>query len=102
GWLNSFNKGYEQAWIGPTAGIIGTLLLALGLIYVPLARVHMAVTGEARAFFEARLIWRLIRARLLLFTGYMGVLLLLAIPQEVFKILPLYLGNLWEDLSKAH
>jgi hypothetical protein len=103
GWLNSFNKGYEQAWIGPTTGIIGSLLFALGIIYVPLARVHMAVTGEMRAFFEARLIWRLIRARLLGFTLFLAALLLLTIPQEIFKAMPHYLHELdnWRTASNA-
>src|SRR5262249_16419104 len=31
GWLNSFNKGYEQAWIGPTTGFLGVLLLIAAL-----------------------------------------------------------------------
>ncbi len=103
GWNNSFAKGYEQAWIGPAAGAIGTLLLAIGVIYVPLARVHMAVTGETRSFFEARLIWRLIRARLLSFTIFMAVLLLLTIPQEVFKALPHYLHEIesWRTANPA-
>src|SRR5262245_61105505 len=57
GWLNSFSKGYEQAWIGPVTGIIGSLLLILGIIYVPMARVHLAVMGEVRAFFEVRFVW---------------------------------------------
>ena len=28
GWNNSFHKGYEQAWVGPTTGIVGSLFFA--------------------------------------------------------------------------
>src|SRR5262249_3893132 len=57
GWLNSFHKGYEEAWFGPTLGIIGSLLLIAALFYVPMAQVHQAATGQARAFFDFRFVW---------------------------------------------
>lgn len=58
GWDNSFNKGYEQAYIGPTLGIIGILLFLLAMLYVPLAQVQVAVTGRLATFFR----WRIIAA----------------------------------------
>lgn len=72
GWDNSFNKGYEQAYIGPTLGVSGILLFMLAMLYVPLAQVQLAVAGRAVSFFR----WRIVRA---VFMGnLMGVLLLAA------------------------
>lgn len=90
GWLNSFNKGYEQAWIGPTTGILGSLLLIMGLIYVPMARAHMAAAGDARAFFDARLIWRLIRARLLAYVGLIALVVIASVPLTILKSFPAF------------
>src|SRR5881397_3409231 len=38
GWNNSFNKGYEQAPVGPLTGIFGVLLFIAAMLYVPLAQ----------------------------------------------------------------
>ena len=64
GWLNSFNKGYEQFYIGPTLGLVGILFFILAMFYVPMAQAHLAATGEARSFFHFRFIWQLVRTRL--------------------------------------
>ncbi len=73
GWDNSFNKGYEQAYIGPTLGISGILLFMLAMLYVPLAQVQLAVAGRAVTFFR----WRIVRA---VFMGNLtGVLWLAAV-----------------------
>jgi hypothetical protein len=82
GWINSFNKGYEQAFLGPLMGVVGSLLLIAGLFYVPMAQVHQAATGQARAFFDFSIVWRLIRARL---TAYVGLAALLVLASAVFE-----------------
>ena len=69
GWDNSFNKGYERAALGPLLGVGGILLCTLSLLYVPMAQVHHAVTGDYRAFFDFRFVWRLARARPLSYLG---------------------------------
>src|SRR5262249_14615278 len=61
GWLNSFNKGYEQAFLGPVTGFLGILLFVAAMFYVPMAQAHHAATGDYRAFFEFRFVWRLIQ-----------------------------------------
>jgi hypothetical protein len=76
GWLNSFNKGYEQAFTGPLTGILGALLFVLAMFYVPMAQAHQAATGEARAFFQFRFVWRLVRAKP---TAYFGLALLISL-----------------------
>jgi hypothetical protein len=83
GWLNSFHKGYEQSIFGPSAYFFGGLLLILGLFYVPMAQAHQAVTGQARAFFEFRFVWRLVRARL---GRYVGLALLIVFASFAFSL----------------
>jgi hypothetical protein len=104
GWLNSFNKGYEQYFVGPLTGISGILLFSLALCYVPMAAVHQAVTGDPWAFFDFRFVWRLVRARLsayLLLAGLtagMGALL------QILKTAPLFFDDtvdFWTNLSDA-
>ena len=45
GWDNSFNKGYEQAWVGPTTGLLGVAMFIAAMFYVPMAQARQAVTG---------------------------------------------------------
>src|SRR5262249_8209538 len=41
GWLNSFNKGYEESLIGPLSGLlVGIPLFIAAMFYVPMAQVH--------------------------------------------------------------
>jgi len=60
GWNNSFHKGYEQAGVGPGLGVMAILLMALALLYLPMAQSHLAVHGKWKAFFDVRMIARLI------------------------------------------
>ena len=63
GWQNSFNKGYEQAWIGPMIGLLGITLFIAAMLYVPLAQARQAVTGDWRRFYDFRLVWTIVRRR---------------------------------------
>lgn len=58
GWENSFSKGYEQAWVGPSLGMTGVVLFCLTMIWLPMALVHQAVENRALALFE----WRKVRS----------------------------------------
>jgi hypothetical protein len=88
GWLNSFHKGYEQWWVGIAAGWLGLFLFILALFYVPLALVHQAATGEFRAFFQLRVIRKLIQARL---TACLGLAFLFGFFSIVFEAMRLFL-----------
>jgi hypothetical protein len=77
GWFNSINRYYEQAWVGPVTGLVGSLLFILAMFYVPMAQAHQAATGQARAFFDFRFVRRLVRARLLAYVG-LAILMWLA------------------------
>ncbi|MBL9173071.1 MAG: hypothetical protein JNL10_06020 [Verrucomicrobiales bacterium] len=63
GWQNSFNKGYEHAWFGPTVFILGMVLFSAAMAYVPLAQARQASTGDWRRFYDFRIVWRLVRRR---------------------------------------
>jgi len=54
GWENSFNKGYEQAFVGPLLGLGGVAIFVMIMIYLPMAIAHQAVERRPFAFFEFR------------------------------------------------
>ncbi|MBM3623542.1 MAG: hypothetical protein FJX20_22965 [Alphaproteobacteria bacterium] len=62
GWENSFNKGYEQAWVGPALGLAGTLIAAATLLHAPMLTAHAAVERRLAAFLEFGVARRLIGA----------------------------------------
>jgi hypothetical protein len=103
GWLNSFNKGYEQAAVGPLTSFLGIALFIAGMFYVPLAQVHVAVANRGRAFFDFRFVRRLARARplgcLFLAVGMTALGWLL----EVLKSAPAFFpwGDLPENATQA-
>ncbi len=87
GWLNSFNKGYEEAFLGLFFGLLGGAVLILALIYVPMAQAHQAAAGEISAFFQFRIVTRLILARLtayvMLTAGFALLAFLIALPRLI-------------------
>lgn len=54
GWENSFNKGYEQAFVGPSVFLFGTLIAMLVLPALPLMLAHMATEDRLSAAFDLR------------------------------------------------
>ncbi len=104
GWLNSFNKGYEQALIGPLTGLLGIFIFIAAMFYVPMAQVHQAVTGDYHAFFDIRFVWRLIRARLSAYVFLAATITLLSLPLEILKIAPAGFDDhfdFWTNASDA-
>lgn len=61
GWDNSFNKGYEQALIGPAIWLAGGLVALVSLSHLPFALAHGASEGRVGAFLDIRKI-RSVRA----------------------------------------
>lgn len=90
GWLNSFHKGYEDAFLGLGFGLFGSFLLILTLVYVPMAQAHQAATGEIAAFFQFRVVLRLILTRL---TAYTLLIAGLALTSLVFEIPRLFAAS---------
>ncbi len=101
GWLNSFNKGYEQAFIGPLTGLLGIFIFIAAMFYVPMAQVHQAVTGEFRAFFDVRFVWRLIQARLSLYVILAALITLLSLPLEILKTAPVSFDDHFDSWTNA-
>jgi hypothetical protein len=88
GWENSFNKGYEQAVIGPAVWLGATIPAILILSHLPFALAHAARAGRLGAFAE----WRVIR-RMRAAAGWRAVWLalisvVLALPLLAAQALP--------------
>jgi hypothetical protein len=88
GWLNSFHRGYEIRLIHPLSMALGAILLAAGLVFVPLAQAHQAVTGSFWAFFDLRFLTRLIRIKLGTYTALALGVFLLSMALEGIKMQP--------------
>ena len=94
GWENSFNKGYEQAFVGPLVGMTGVLLALLTLVHLPFALAHFASEQRFGAFFELRRIrsvtksagWRV--PWIAVWTG------ILSIPLFGMRALPVFVEDL--------
>lgn len=100
GWHNSFNKGYEQALVGPVTGFAGIFAFIAAMFYVPMAQMRQASTGDWRAFYQFRLVWQLIRKRWL---GCFGLALLyasLAIPFTILKTVPAFFPQISPALGE--
>lgn len=93
GWENSFNKGYEQAWVGPIVSFIAIGYFIVAMTLLPLAEVRQALNNSWVAFFDVRFLRRLAREAKL---GLIGLAILFATAGfivAVMKIAALPLGN---------
>ncbi len=103
GWDNSFNKGYEQAEIGPLWGLLGIFLFMAAMTYIPIAQARQAITGSTRAFWSSRKVRDVIRARpvtcLALSGGYtfLGAIFMVAVIALAF----VGNGDSFEEKSSA-
>lgn len=88
GWNNSFNKGYEQAMVGPAMGIAGVVLFIAVMFYLPMAQTRQAATGDWRAFFQFRIVWKLIRRRWLESLGLAILFVGMSLPLTAMKTAP--------------
>ena len=94
GWENSFNKGYEQADVGPLIWLIATVVLLPILAHLPLALAHGAHEDRLGAMFELRRIrslgvaagWRLPALAL--------ISVLVALPFFGLRALPVFVEDL--------
>ena len=61
GWENSFSKGYEQAFVGPSLGLFGVAVFCVTMVWLPMALAHQAVENRAFALFEFRAVQSAVR-----------------------------------------
>jgi hypothetical protein len=85
GWENSFNKGYEQALVGPFLGFGGVALFLIIMPYFPAAIAHQAAEGRLGAVFDIRRIRQIARH-----AGWRYVALTFT---TVFFALPVFAGR---------
>lgn len=90
GWENSFNKGYEQAWVGRTIGLIGVAISLPLLARLPMALAHQAAEDRMGAFFAFRDVRKLIRAAGWRYVGLSLLFVLAALPLFVAKSAPVF------------
>lgn len=90
GWENSFNKGYEQAAVGPLVFLLGLLVALPALTLLPMAAAHGAAEGRLSAYAEVRTIVR--RTRIAGWRGLaLAVLALIAaLPLFAYIGLPVF------------
>ncbi len=91
GWDNSFNKGYEQAPVGPITGFSGVGLFILAMMYVPIAQARQAINGDWRVFYQFRLNLRLMRVCWLWMLLLAGVYALASFPVHIIRVFPYFL-----------
>ena len=101
GWNNSFQKGYEQAFVGPSIGLLGSLLFIAAMLYVPTAWGHLAAVGDPRAFFDFKFVARLIRGRIGANALFAATFALLTLPATILKVWPLIAVGFVPELETA-
>jgi hypothetical protein len=94
GWENSFNKGYEQAAIGPLVFLLGLLAALPALTLLPMAAAHGAAEGRLSAYVEVRTIVR--RTRIAGWRGFALALLsvIAALPLFAYIGLPVFVEDI--------
>ncbi len=93
GWDNSFNKGYEQAAIGPATYFLGIFLFIGIMFYLPMAQARQAVSGNWRAFFHFKAVRHLIRRRWFFCFVLAGLYALAGLPVMAAEAAIYFLGN---------
>jgi hypothetical protein len=101
GWNNSFNKGYEQAAVGPLTGIAGVILFIGAMFYVPMAQARQAATGQWKSFYQFRLIWGLIRRQWLAGLGLAVLYAAFSLPVTILKTVPAFFPQMNATLHDA-
>jgi hypothetical protein len=94
GWNNSFNKGYEHAAIGPGLGLFGLALFIAAMLYVPMAQAYQAASGNWRAFYQWRIVWRVVRTRWLACLWLAAVYSLISVPVMAQRVVPSFLPQI--------
>jgi hypothetical protein len=93
GWDNSFNKGYEQAAVGPATYFLGIFLFIGVMFYLPMAQARQAVSGNWRAFFHFKAVRHLIRRRWFFCFILAGLYALAGLPVMAAESAIYFLGN---------
>lgn len=94
GWENSFNKGYEQAAVGPVVSLAAICLALPILCLLPMALAHQAARGTWRAFFAWRAVRNLIARAGWRYPALVVMTAMFAAPVTLFRVAPLFVENI--------
>lgn len=100
GWDNSFNKGYEQSWVGPLIAWIGIFFALVSLSYLPMGLAHQASEGRLLAFFEVRKIRRLVAYARWRYVGLAALFLVCALPIFALRSMPVFIENIYPGFTE--
>ena len=100
GWNNSFNKGYEQFWVGPAVSWLGLMGFIAAMLYLPMAQARQAVSGSWRTFYQFRLVWTLVRRRWLACFGLATLYALCSVPMMILASVAMFLPNINPKLAE--
>ncbi len=98
GWENSFNKGYEQAWVGPVVALIGVSLALLTFMHLPMATAHQAVESTWRSVFDFKRIRGLLRTSGWSYVGVTALYALAALPLFAAKGAPVFMEQIYPPI----
>lgn len=98
GWENSFNKGYEQAFVGPILGFAGIFVFVAVMLYLPLGLAHQAAENRVLAFFEMRRVRALLRRAGWSYVWLSLATLVLALPIFASRGLPTFAEGIFPGL----
>ena len=99
GWENSFNKGYEQSWVGASLGLTGIAVSLIVLPHLPMALAHLAAERRWSALFEAGTIRRLAGLAGWRYALFSIVLVLGALPVFAMRSLPVFAEQIIPGLT---
>jgi hypothetical protein len=99
GWENSFNKGYEQAWVGPVLGLAGTLIAAITLLHAPMLTAHASMERRLAAFLEFGVARRLIGAVRWRYLALGVATVILAMPLLASQAALAFMANTMNDAT---
>ena len=100
GWENSFNKGYEQAWVGPAVALIGVGFALVTLMHLPMAMAYQAQESSWRAALDVKRVRALLRNS---GWGYVGIAVLYALaalPLFAVKGAPVFMENIYPPITR--
>lgn len=101
GWENSFNKGYEQAWVGRALAFVGIAVAILVLSHWPMMLAHFAAERRIGAIAELGVMRRLIGRVRWRYLGLSVASVLAAVPVFLAQILPTFIEKVHPSLISA-
>ncbi|MBV1868468.1 MAG: hypothetical protein KUG69_11275 [Marinosulfonomonas sp.] len=99
GWENSFNKGYEFAFVGPMVGLAGILIFALVMVFLPMALVHQVVEQRPFSFFELRRVRSVVSHTGPSYIFWAATSVILSVPIFLSRALPTFAADIFPALS---